>query len=212
MILYTAIIGRTDPLQPMPWKIPAFCFTDNPTLQVRGWTSVVVPPSTDPIRTARRLKILAHETVPNEDTIWLDASLTWQCDPLTLARGTAVQALSHPDRKTYQAEGEEILRLKLADPERIQRQVTAYELAGFFPRRLTGTGLLIRRDTPDVRRFNEAWWEAFSTAGHTRDQMSVDYAAWRSDVHITHLTGHYRQNPYVLFHKTRLPHPPHTHL
>ncbi len=179
---------------------------------MEGWRPVLLQPTSDPIRMARRLKILAHETLPGEDTIWMDAAFTWSCDPVSLVNGVPVQALRHPDRTTYQAEGKEIVRLKLADQKKVQRQVAEYELAGFVARRLTGTGLLIRRDTPEVRRFNQAWWELFARGGHTRDQMSVDYAAWRSELHITYLDGHYRQNPYVTFHKTRLPHPPHAHL
>lgn len=213
MILYTAVIGRTDPLQPITTGLPAYCFTDSPTLEVRGWTMLRIPATDDPIRTARRIKILAHEAVPNARvSIWVDASFVWRQLPELMPVDAPVQALRHPDRADIQSEATEIIKLRLAKPDLVRAQVATYTTQGFVSPGLTGTGLLIRRHTPEVETFNRVWWETFSQAGHTRDQMSVDYAAWVSGVPITYLTGHYRQNPYVTFIKSRVPHPPDAHL
>lgn len=233
LLVYTAVIGEdTDALKPVRDELQApgidyVCVTDLPLKEHRagGWQMRVTTPKADPVREARRLKILQQapvitsQYVPTSGydvTLWIDAAYQLKFDPLSLADAIRqnhtldVLALAHPDRDTVEAEGEAVIRHKSVPRELIAAQLDRYRREGFLPQpagehlgarpqRLTTTGFLMRRNCERVRRFNHAWWSEMESCGHTRDQMSVDYAAWKSGVEIEYLDGHYRSNRFAVW-------------
>lgn len=186
------------------------CYTDR---DVVGWDLRPAPSARTPRHAARRAKMALLDDFPDEQwSIWVDASFDLLADPRQIMLAAAltgcdVAAMRHPDRDRIRDEAREIVRLGLASKDRVERQIEAYRLAGFdtdeHPQAaLTSTGLLVRRHTPAARAFTQRWREEIER--HTlRDQLSVDYAAWRSGVTIGYLPGNYRANPFVRYQRER---------
>ena len=205
IIVYTAVIGPdVDRLKPVVVSRPNvqfLCFTDQPGFTVDGWTMMGVVPENvrlhGPIHCARACKI-AMPLFGADVMIWHDSAYQLSVDPNCLAKqAETVHALRHPWRSSPRDEGREIVRLKLAPADKVEAQVASW--GEWEPGTLTSTGLLVRKNTEAVRRFNETWWELFQAGGHTRDQMSVDRASYVSGVPIQYLDGHYRDNPYAIW-------------
>jgi alkaline ceramidase TOD1/glycosyltransferase MUCI70-like protein len=224
LTVFTAVIGtQTDPLRPVQHPVPGvqyLCFTDQP-LTVAGWTIRQVPAALDPVVAARELKIRADATLKAEDpdvSLWMDAAYELKVDPRTVATQVwraDVAAFAHPDRTTIEQEGWALVRLGLVARPLIEAQMALCRATGFLPRHsLTSTGFLLRRHCARVQTFNAAWWGLFSEGGHTRDQMTMDWAAALMNVDVHHLPGHYRDNAYARWHKHRTVdgHAAHAHL
>jgi hypothetical protein len=209
IVVVTALIG---PAESLPLAGPAepgvsyVCVTDR---AAPGWLCHRPPADADPRRAARRVKTAVHDLLPSAEwSIWLDASFDLVASPFEIvaaANGAEIAAFAHPDRSCIHDEGREIIRLGLARSGAVERQVAAYWRAGFptdAPGILTTTGLMVRRHSDAVARFNRQWWHEMTW--HTlRDQLSVDFAAWRTGIEIAHLPGHYRDNPFVRYNRAR---------
>lgn len=155
---------------------------------------------------ARRIKILVHDYLPDADyTLWIDAAFQLLCDPIGLMTymnwHVPVMAFEHPDRTTVGQEGNELVLRGMVDASLIDRHLDTFN-ASFKEnqRRLTATGFLLRRHTPSVNEFDNRWWSSFAAGRHTRDQMSVDWAAYVSLVTIGYFPGNYRKNSFARWH------------
>lgn len=213
--VYTALLGALAPgtlPPPVPGADRYLCITDNQQLVNLGW-DVVLAPTLDARRAARFAKTHPHRFCPDAAvSVWIDGSFTLKQSPTTLvataaALNTDIVAFSHPDRHRMVDEAAIVARLKLADPATVQQQVQAYTAEGFDTEsapihHLTTTGLLIRWLTPAVHTFNALWHEQLQRFT-LRDQLSVDYCAWKLGLTIGYLDGHYRDNPYVQYHRNR---------
>lgn len=202
--VFTAIFGPdTDPLHEpadtggLDW----LCFTDQP-VESDKWRVVRMETKSDPCYQARLVKIKAAEVFDDYDaSLWLDAAYEFTGDPNAVFEGVAdIAALRHPDRSNVIEEGRDIVSLGKADAVNVAEQLEQYQR--FIKRQLTltTTGLLVRIHKPRVRFFNRKWMVELDRCGHFRDQMSVDYVAWRYGVGIQYLDGHYRDNPYAKWH------------
>lgn len=204
--VFTASIGNTDRVKDPTLVDPEVryvAFVDKP-LESKIWRSVIVKPEANTTRQARRLKILAHETLPGVDwSLWIDAAYRLDVSPLNIGllanlRGNEAAALEHPDRTNIFDEGAVIVQRNLAPKEKIAAQIEQYRPRMFGQSRLTTTGLLLRSHDKKTIDFNERWWSLFSQADHNRDQMSVDMAATCTDgFSIEYLPGHYRDNKFA---------------
>lgn len=205
MIVVSALIGPADSLSPSTFPGRYVCFTDRTVL---GW-ECLPPPEGYPRQAARRAKMRLLDA---EWSIWMDASFDLIVDPQVIlaaaeATGCDVAGFAHPDRHRIRDEAREVIRFGLAPRDLVERQVESYRLAGFDTdddeqRILTTTGLLVRKHTPAVREFFNHW-AAELEQWTLRDQLSVDYSAWRSGVKVGHLPGHYRDNAFVQYNRLR---------
>lgn len=189
-VVYTAITGGRDPLEdplfvPPGWRF--VCFTDSPDVRSRIWEVrplAWASPDGDPRRTARWHKVNAHKLFPEDPvSIWADASvrvtgdwrhLLWYLGSFGLA------SYRHYSRDCLYDEARECIRLGLDDPARILGQVTRYQAEGYPEHNgLLETTILVRRHLePGMMGFAELWWGEISR-GSKRDQISVNYVAWR---------------------------------
>jgi hypothetical protein len=158
---------------------------------------------------SRQLKICAdHPALEGaEVTLWHDAAFQLQCNPLTLAEGALltsdVVAFRHPHRNRIEAEAEAVASLGYMPRDIVRRQVAAYRAAGFTHQHaITSTGFCLRRKTPQVEAWQQAWWHEVMLWGW-RDQLSVDYALWKTELAVLYIAGHYRHNPYAVWHDER---------
>ena len=209
VIVFTCTLGDTDPLRPARHTpgVKYLCFSDKP---------VNVPPYTyipydcgdlGPQLASRKLKILAdHPELHGSDvTLWHDAAYQLHCDPQTLAtsslRTCDVVAMRHPHRNRIEDEGAAIVTLGYMPADTVAAQIAHYKGQGFSQSAITSTGFCIRRRTPAVEAWQALWWDEVARWGY-RDQMSVDYALWKSEVRIHYIPGHYRDNPHARWFNT----------
>lgn len=211
VVVYTASIGTAE-LPPAPHvrdpHVKYVCVSDQ-LMPIPGWERMEVSRSANPRRAARRAKALSHRLFPTADfAIWIDASFELQVLPTVLINdmmttGCVVAGFRHPDRRRIRDEASVIIENKMARPQDVERQLAAYQSDGFDTEEsrqafLTTTGLMVRAHTPLVREFNERWWHEMKA--HTlRDQLSIDYCAWKMGLSIGYLFGHYRANPYARY-------------
>jgi Protein of unknown function (DUF616) len=209
--VYTAIFGRYDSLKPARFQTADFiCFTDDPSLRVPGWRTIPVASSANwtqdmKIRAARRLKLLPHECLPEYAAwIWVDGNLSLKVDPQLLVHTSLQQCdlstFAYPGaRDCLYDEAAACIRRGKDDEGLIESQIARYRSEG-FPSHcgLTETSILVRRNTPAIRRFNEQWWRELET-GSRRDQLSFNYVAWKLNFQYSHLPGSRLSSPIADF-------------
>lgn len=202
LIIYTCLFGYTDPLHEPACTTDArlVCYTDNHGLTSQHWEIIQVPKTPYPCRQARLAKAMSHTLIDAEWSLWLDANFTLEVDPYVLLGEAAFTTFVHPDRSRIRDEAREIIRLGKAPADLIQAQLAAYQAEGFDtdanPQQvLSCNSVILRRHTPEVIALNELWAEEINTRS-LRDQMSLDYCAWKLGLAINRWPGSHRQNQF----------------
>lgn len=217
----------------VPKGFDFICFTDNKELQSIHWNiRVVEPPFVDPVRCARYYKILAHKVLSEyEQSVWIDGNMivkgdvnVWIHKYLTshdfvtfdhskqkrrflglfwipdkkFARNCVYDELEALVSRTEQG-------IYMDDIETMKRQVARYRAEGYPAHNgLAVTMILFRNhNNPKVIHLMESWWKELEN-GSRRDQLSINYVAWKEKYSLSYIQGDPRYNPYFL--KTR-----HTH-
>jgi hypothetical protein len=203
LIVYTCVLGDTDPLQePLrPGRTRFVCFTDQP-IRSKVWEIVKLPKQDAPKRACRAYKQPSHLIFPEADaTLWVDAQLQLLADPMDLLAQYPAEfcGMRHHKRHRIKDEAEAIIRAGKAKPEAIRAQLADYQADGWdtdaSPQRaITNGGLMLRRHTGTVRRFNELW-HAEVQSRTLRDQMSLDYCADKAGMRIHYFPGDMTRNP-----------------
>lgn len=204
IVVYTAIFGGRDTLKNAPRGADrCVCFTDDARLTKQGWEIWTWKSGDRPRRTSRLLLCEADRLFPEaEATVWLDASCEFIDYPAFITEASLhdMAGCAHPSRTSCYQEGEAVVRLGLARADVIARQMATYRREGFQPTQLTWGGLLWRRNTEGVARFNRRWFKEVERYSD-RNQVSIDYTAWTVGLKIAHLRGHAYVNPYIRYGK-----------
>ncbi len=202
-VVYTTVFGNTDPLHELKTKGDAeyICFTDQ-DIKSETWEIAKVSPPLKPNTESRRYKCLPHLLFGNEPTIWVDACLDCFFNPSELLEKYqgAITNFSHPDRTRISQEAKAIIKCKKAPEKSILQQLKIYQNDGFdtdeFPMQsLSNNGFILRRDCKELNRL---WWSEVKNKTK-RDQMSLDYCAWKLGVKIDRFEGNIRNNPFVKY-------------
>lgn len=210
IVVFTAWFGPADLLKPPRVVNPHVryvCMTDRAET-IPGWSMHRVQQTERPRWLARWAKTNLDWLGPHDVSIWMDASFELLVDPVGIVKAAAatmapIVGFIHPDRRRISEEAEAIIRAGQAPSSAVRLQIATYQQAGFdgagAPQiKLTTTGLLVRWNSPDVRRFNDTWWRELQR--HTlRDQLSVDFSAYVCRVPIGYLPGHYRSNLFARY-------------
>ncbi len=206
IIVYTANMGGYDILRE-PRVVGEFvAFVDNAQL-VRGWTQNVVDHAgLGDRRAARFYKATPHVWLSDADvTIWLDANVRLLVCPEKLVDewlGDAQIAVTkHPSRDCAYGEADACDRKRKAPHAELMRQKKAYQSEG-FPRGfgLGETRCVIRRNGPDVRRFNEMWWQQIEQFT-ARDQVSFPFAVWKTGVNVNYVDAWIPKHSWFEYHE-----------
>jgi hypothetical protein len=206
LVVYTAIFGGRDTLKEPSILTPGaryVCFTDEP-LRSDVWEIVRAAVRVGgPRRTSRWYKLLPHRHFQADYSLWIDGSFRVNVDVRPMIERYLGQAdlavYRHPYRDCIFELSEELIRHRLDDPARIRQQVERYraeglpEHAGLIP-----GGVLLRRHTPAIERFNEAWWHEYEH-GSVRDVLGLRYATWRTAIPLAFIDGHVLENPELQF-------------
>lgn len=210
LIVYTAVFGNTDPLHEPETTAGArfVCFTDQP-LKSKHWQIVQMEQQGAPTRASRVLKLNPHVLFPEAAaSLWMDANFELRTPlPDLLAQyPQEIVTFRHRDRQRIVDEAHEIARIGKAKAITVFRQLATYQSEGFDTANsrmseLSCNGVVLRRHTPAVAALNEAWTREIEM--HTlRDQMSLDYVAWRQGMKIDRWPGthdacpHFRHTHY----------------
>jgi hypothetical protein len=191
LVVYTAILAGYDKLK-RAYRAPGVeyvCFTDKPRTDAMGWTMAYISNVADPVLKVRELKTHPHVLFPNAtQSIWIDASMTPRVNPRAIAsaaRDYELMISKHHARDCIVQEAEACVRLGRCDGPSLD-QARHYIEAG-HPEHwgLYCGGLIYRRHTETVQKFNDTWWEEFKKwhdLGASRDQISLQPALRTSGV------------------------------
>lgn len=188
IVVYTAITRGYDSLKEQPRSATdgADCvaFLDQPQRSITWRSHPIHAGFSDPARNAKIHKILPHRYFPDARySLWIDGAITMRfthsiAELIRLYLADCDLAVfQHKGRTCIYQEASVCLQRQLDDTAVIWRQISRYTREGYPP----GAGLaecpvVLRRHTPAVAAFNEAWW-AEITRGSKRDQLSFPYAA-----------------------------------
>jgi GT2 family glycosyltransferase len=221
IVVYTAIIGSYDSLILPETIVDDWDYVLYTDAEITGEHIFEVrkPPidQGSARATARYLKTHPDTLFPEYDyCVWLDASILVRGKHLEsaieqcLSNDTLLVGNPHPHRTCVTEELTACLRLKKDDAQVMEGQVQRYLQEG-MPKNfgMLETGILIRKlGDKAVQRFNEVWWQEIS-GGSFRDQLSVMYAIWKTDLAFEYLPNMkdirlHAGNDYCLFpHKDR---------
>ena len=192
VVVYTCIVGSYDTVK-LP-EYPEFdtdyvLFTDSGASGAGIWK---IRPTTyfgsDPTRTARFVKTHPHLLLAEYDVaIWIDANIQILGDisPMVenfLRSGHAVGCVLHPARKTIYEEYIICKNRKKDDGDVMQRQIDAYRVEGYDHEDLIETNfLMFDLKNKHLSEFLNRWWREID-AHSKRDQLSINYAFWKTDM------------------------------
>jgi len=194
VVIFTAIFGDYDRLKQPDKPNPTaryVCFTDQ-AIADPGWWEIVPTVQTEstPARENRKWKILAHRWFPDADWwIYIDGHMQLRNDPFNLlialprdqspGRAVDVYVTQHELHNCAYAEAAWVAEHRYDRQDVLDAQVARYRAEGYPEQNgCCYCNLLVRRNTPQVREFNETWWREVASGSH-RDQISFPVAAWR---------------------------------
>ncbi len=215
-VVYTAIFGKKDSIiepRVRPVGVDFVCFTDQ-DLSSRIWQvrKIAPPVPGDPTRSARRVKILAHEYLPEYETsVWVDGNMLIRDDVWELVhsglKDAAMAVYDHAKSKEFplrsvRESADYLIETaskgkRQEDPELVRAQMEAYEKEGFPDDRgiLWSCVMLRRHLDPKVKETMSVWWQEIVTRTK-RDQMSFNYAAWKTGLAFRYIEADAADNPY----------------
>ena len=190
--VYTCVTGTFDSIKAPSITSPGvefYCFTDHPERLRPPWKPRQVEFHRDNRRTARMHKLLPHKYMPDADAwVWVDGSMHLQGDVRTAVTKYLAQkdiaVRIHPWRKPLCAysEARACIEIGKDDPDLIKTQMDRYRAEGYPERHgMVDSAFLLRRNTAECRRFNEAWWAELD-GGSLRDQLSFNYTSWKTGI------------------------------
>lgn len=182
MTVYTAIFGKYEELKEPTVITPGVryvCFTDQPFTS-NVWEIIQCDSFLGNQRTARFYKIMYHRHIDDELSLWVDGSFRIQVniyDWWNKYFKPPFTAPSHPIRSCVYEEGRICIKNKRGDEKEISNHIERYARMG-VPKGLSliSSGILMRRNTPDVQKLCEYWFDEVQH-NSTRDQISFSKVA-----------------------------------
>jgi hypothetical protein len=142
----------------------------------------------DPKKSSLFYKSLTPDFDKYEYSIWMDGNTKLKVAPEYLIekylQNDYVAVLRHPDRNCIYDEAATCKTLNLDDLDTIEEQMIRYKERGYPENNgLSCTTYILRKHTPEIKRFNEKWW-AEICEGSRRDQLSFDYCLWELGIKV----------------------------
>jgi hypothetical protein len=183
-LIYTVCTNNYDKI-PKPKIYQGFdywLFTDDPHLHVQGYQTKVIQKQSDPIKLQREIKIRSCEYTKGYSlTIYHDANIELTNNPLQLIRqffkGGMLTTI-HQHRTNIKQEAKRIVELAKDSQQSVD--FTLNSLSDYPDNLgLWETGIMIRDKS--VRELEELWWQLLKQYSH-RDQLTLPYAAWKTNI------------------------------
>jgi GT2 family glycosyltransferase len=209
IVVYTAITGGYDTLREQRPSarnsVKFIAFTDEPHESKTWEVREAHKEFSDPNRNAKIHKVLPHLYFPDHAySLWIDGSVGIQF-PFGVDRLAEVYLadhdmaiFKHPDRNCLYQEANTCINRNLDDKDLIRQQIQRYTKEGYPPNAgLVEATIILRRHTPKIIEFNEAWWNEIQN-GSKRDQISFNYVARKVGIKWRYFPGDLR-TPNSLF-------------
>ena len=193
---YTCIFGGYDVLQPIAQPgegIDYICFTNDLKKTVPGWKLRPIPKdlaNLSPIKQQRLIKILPNKYLKEYDiSIWVDGNIAVIGDlrKTFLSKYDLnmypVYMRKHPTRDCIYEEQKAVVRLKRDTEANTKRQIETYRAEG-FPAKfgLVESNVILRRHNDQRCAALMYRWAVQVVKGSHRDQLSFNYAVWRTGI------------------------------
>lgn len=196
-IVYTCIFNGRDYLREPkcpPHELEGIdfvCFTDDHSLESKTWQLVKLNEKPDdPHLLAKRFKMFPHELFPHaESTIWIDGLFTLQRLNGAFDLESQLAVRRHPKRRCVYQEIVRCRRRNRDTRENLMRVQVRLEREQFpVNYGLWMGGVLFRRNTDEVKQFNERWWSEI-TEYSIRDQLTLPYVLRETGIEFFELPG-----------------------
>ena len=209
--IYTAIFGDYDNLIVPEKEISGcdfYCFTDNENLKSDFYKIIKIERQfSDPTRDARRVKSMSHYFLSEyKYTLWVDSNIHFRYFNVQklfnlFLSNHDVAIHTHRVRDCVYKEAEECIKRSLDRPFLIVSQIVRY-INSRYPvnNGLAETSVIFRRNTPVINKMNEDWWREISV-GSKRDQLSIDYVAWKNNTEYFRINESVRNGRYFFAEK-----------
>lgn len=216
-VIYTAIFGGKDNLtEPkyIPDNFDFVCFTDvdfkSDVWQVRKEE----PTHQDPVRSAKRYKILPHKFLKDYDqSIWIDGNMLVRGDVNKLIDKYLYKnniafydhaRLPNDSRNCVYEESDILMKMFKTgkykdDPYLIKKQIEKYRKNGYPCKNGLISGMIILRNhnKKNIVTAMKDWWAEIEDNSR-RDQLSFNYIAWKNNLKLKYIKGDSRDNKYFL--------------
>lgn len=217
IVVYTCNMGGYESVKEPLYKDPNveyILFTDDKDLKSDGWKVVHINERlSDPRRTSRLPKILAHKYLPPHDiSVYIDSSL--EIKETNISKmvadclvGHDIALYPHYKRDCVYEEIEFVMNSKggrvAANVELCKNAIQKYRAIN-YPENggLYENAFIVRRNSRIIEKLNELWWAEYQR-GAERDQFTLMYALWVLSIapNAISIGEQFRSNPYVNFFK-----------
>ena len=184
-VVYTVLFGNYELYEPKyinkDWKL--ICFTDQ-DIQSKSWN--IIKMNGDK-KKSREVKILCHRYIDFDICLYIDAKFKIKCNLDTFVATNLKHDLSlmtHNKRKCAYDEAKFCIKKGKDAKEVLQQQINNYKKDG-FPKDfgLFAPGIMIRRNTHEVRNFMYMWWYQVKKYSY-RDIVSFPYVLWNYPIDV----------------------------
>ncbi len=204
--VYTCITGDYDHLHEIehPEKgIDYYCFTNNKNLQSKTWNIIQIKNGDlDNCRLARKIKILGHKTVNQYDiAVWSDADIIWQQSITKFIKeyfkDTNFSIFKHHARNSIYDEAIVCLKLRKDSKDIIQKTLSFYQTTDYpDDNGLCESTVFIKNPKdPLVQETSKIWFDIVKDYSR-RDQLSFNYAAWKTHLPFSYIPLIVWDNPW----------------
>lgn len=184
--VYTSIFGgyaKLKPIKKQNVQVEWACVTDQP-MKASGWKFVCPKfPRKDlhPRMRAKFFKMFPWEAGILGTSIYIDGSIEVVSEMFVenCIRNLQKDLLLYKHHFCHSNTDEvrESRKLKKYEAEPLEAQVNEYHRSGFEDKEHYSGGVLVRRDTPEIRKLMADWWhENIKWTFH--DQISLPYVLW----------------------------------
>jgi len=201
ILIYSVMIGDYDVIFD-PVFVSDNCdyilFTDNVNIKAKIWKVHLIQPDKEyPDKwNVRYYKILAHKVLPKQYkySMYVDASIFICGDIRQLLKfineDSKFVLFKHSANNTLLEEIDACIKQKSINKEILLKQYNEYRLNGFSDNSgLAECGILVRdHNDPSVKNAMDIWFSEYDKYP-MRDQLSIMYAVWKSNVDYTIIDG-----------------------
>ena len=205
LVIVTANIGQFDNIREDHYRqtnCRFVMFTDDKDAKSSLWELIQIRRKfVDPRQESRMYKWLFHKYLPDvEYSLWVDADVSIKIDINELIgkylKNADIAIYPHRARNCIYKEAEKCIELKLDYVNVIKKQIEEYRLENYPDNNgLHESHIMLRRHTEEIKRFNEAVW-ANICSGSLRDQLSLNYIAWKLGIKINNLPNSEQANSF----------------
>lgn len=209
VVIYTAITGGYDNILYQSYVNDDFdyvCFTDNPSLKSGLFDIIQIPDALkklSAVKQQRFIKINPHEYFKKYDiSVWIDGNVEMIGNPMDLIDETNyIYIPQHPYRDSIMQEAEICIRIGKDTKEHIEPQLEFYKKEKFpDDRGLVQSNIIIRKHNDEqCIKLMKTWWNTLAKYSH-RDQLSFNYAVWKTNSKIAFLDKMIYRSKYFWWH------------